>query len=252
LNPVEGVVTSEALCARIAGDGVAGMVLHRLLMWLPKSRRADGGIWKSDKEMASETGFSYTQLRRARTTLAGVVISKVKRAMGSPTMHYWLNEDGFVKALAGVVKRSVIFVRSLLKMDFEKTLETVTTESPNKENQNQKDISSKSKESVMESAESEKPALMTKTQRILVEAGVNQKLAEDWKNLDPNEIQAYMAVAQDKVAEGQVRSVAGYLVGTIRKMMVLPGSVEDAPEDYITPEYARFMTFDRGEVGVMA
>lgn len=106
--------TVECLLVRVAGDFVAGMVLHRLLQWLPHSKRRDGEIWKSDKEWAGELGLSYAQIARVREVLEGVVVSTVRRAQGSPTYHYRVDLERLVERVAEVYGCTGLFARILI------------------------------------------------------------------------------------------------------------------------------------------
>ena len=106
--------TVEALLVRVAGDFVAGMVLHRLLAWLPFSKRKDGVIWKSDRDWQCEMGLSYAQMARCREVLDGLVKSVVKRAQGSPTYHYQIDADVLLRKIAEVYGVTLLFVKVLI------------------------------------------------------------------------------------------------------------------------------------------
>lgn len=122
--------TVQALLVRAVNDFTAGMVLHRLLEWMPFSKRHDGGIWKSDRDWNAELGLTYTQMARVRRLLRDVVQSKVKRAQGSPTYHYWLDGEALLRKIAVVYDCTVLFARVLIYQ------KTVKTENGNSENIN--------------------------------------------------------------------------------------------------------------------
>lgn len=140
----EDLTTSEALCVRTVGDFTAGMVLHKLLYWMPKGSRSDGGIWKADREFASEMGLSYGQMKRARAKLKPLLVMQVKKARGAPTWHYWVEPEGLLRAISRALLRSFVFVRVWFsrcmanlqngfsqpaRMDFRRMQESITTES---------------------------------------------------------------------------------------------------------------------------
>jgi hypothetical protein len=108
------IKTVQALLVRAVGDFTAGMVLYRLLEWLPFSKREDGGIWKSDRDWSCELGLTYTQMSRVRRKLAGVVTCEVKRAQGSPTYHYWLDADALMRKIAEVYECTILFAKVMI------------------------------------------------------------------------------------------------------------------------------------------
>lgn len=110
----DDIRTVQALLVRAVDDFTAGMVLYRMLEWLPFSKREDGGIWKSDRDWACELGLTYTQMKRVRRKLKGVVTCEVKRAQGSPTYHYWLDADALLVRIAAVYECTLLFAKVLI------------------------------------------------------------------------------------------------------------------------------------------
>lgn len=102
-NPRDDLASTEALCCRIVGDFTAGMVLHRLLYWMPRGSRADGAIWKSDREWYAELNLSYAQMQRVRARLAPLVKSWIEKARGAPTYHYQLLPARLLEGVATVL-----------------------------------------------------------------------------------------------------------------------------------------------------
>lgn len=230
MKPVDGVATSEALCARLVGDATGGVVLHRLLQWMPKSRRKDGAIWKSDAEMTAETGFSAKQLRRVRALdgFIALIESWCGKAKGAPTMHYKV-APGFFAALGRVFGMSSAMVRGMVgiqgQMESAQTAQSITTESPTLLEEENIPIS-ESESFVMENAK-------TKTEALLIENGVNETLAATWRDVDLGVVQAYLNLAQDGKASGKIKKVAGYLVGCLRSYVSTQvGPVEEDTDKY--------------------
>jgi len=138
--PQADLSSTEALCCRIVGDFTAGIVLHRLLYWLPRGSRSDAAIWKSDREWYAELNLSYAQMQRVRARLSPIVKSWVERAQGAPTYHYQLRIEKLVKGIAVVLDRHPMQIRvSLLdrvengfsaesKDDFRESLKSLTNQ----------------------------------------------------------------------------------------------------------------------------
>lgn len=75
----------------------AAMLLNQLLYWIPRGHD-DGSIYKSDKEWQEELCLSRYAVRQARECLVamGFLTTKVHRARGAPTVHYFLDYDALV------------------------------------------------------------------------------------------------------------------------------------------------------------
>lgn len=136
-HPQDDLASTEALCCRIVGDFTAGIVLHRLLYWLPKSIRHDSTIWKSDREWYAELNLSYAQMQRVRARLAPIVKSWVERAQGAPTYHYQLRVDGLLRGIATVLNCSSVDVKLAL---LERVENRFSAESKNDSRQSRKSI----------------------------------------------------------------------------------------------------------------
>lgn len=136
--PQDDLASTEALCCRIVGDFTAGIVLHRLLYWLPRGCRPDDAIWKSDREWYAELNLTYAQMQRVRARLSPIVKSWVEKARGAPTHHYQLRVEALLTGIATVLNCSIIEVKLALldkiengfsresKMDFRQTRKSST------------------------------------------------------------------------------------------------------------------------------
>jgi hypothetical protein len=79
-----------------------------LIYWLPKSKRADGSIYKSATELARQTGYCSRTMERVRTVLETMGFTVyVKKANGAPTNHYRLDVEKFLHYVAAKLKTSV-------------------------------------------------------------------------------------------------------------------------------------------------
>ena len=100
LTEDRAILTVPRLFVRMF-DLKTGYFLSQLLYWSDKGTRKDGFFWKTTAEWIEETGLSDYAIRSARQTLekAGVIETKVMRAMGSPTVHYRFNQEAFTQAV---------------------------------------------------------------------------------------------------------------------------------------------------------
>lgn len=94
----------DALLKKMAGTRSNRDIVKKLFYWIPRSKRADGVIYKSSVELAYETGVSKGTVDRAAHIIEGMGFDRqIKRANGSPTAHYALNMHRFLEAIAHVL-----------------------------------------------------------------------------------------------------------------------------------------------------
>jgi len=84
---------------KFAGDPSTGIMLSQLVYWTGREKRKDGYIYKTYKEWEEELGIPKYYARKAKNNLEdrGLIKTKLKKANGSPTIHYKLNQDKFVE-----------------------------------------------------------------------------------------------------------------------------------------------------------
>jgi hypothetical protein len=110
LNAQNPVIDSyDALTRELFGQKlVVVKVFHRLLRWLPCSKRKDGAVYKSARELAKETASSEVSVARSRGLLERIGFDIfVKKANGAPTNHFKLNLPRFLQTLATIFKTTV-------------------------------------------------------------------------------------------------------------------------------------------------
>lgn len=92
----------DALMRALFGNKASVIKLcKRLLRWLPHSKRADGAVYKSARQLAEETACSPKSVTRARKSLEAIGFEVfLKKAEGAPTNHYKLNSIVFREVLA--------------------------------------------------------------------------------------------------------------------------------------------------------
>jgi hypothetical protein len=85
--------------ARIAGGALPGLMLSALYGWDGKGRRADGFIYKSQREWEDETSMTRGETRRAREALLEKGLIEAK-TMGLPrTWNYRIRRDAVLGAI---------------------------------------------------------------------------------------------------------------------------------------------------------
>jgi hypothetical protein len=201
----EDLRTSEALCVRAVGDFTAGMVLHRLLLWMPKATREDGAIWKSDREWMAELGLSYWQMKKVREKLSPVMQQWKAKARGAPTWHYQIRAEALLAALARAAMRSVTFIKAwfarcvgaILQNGFSLSVENGFSRIP-------------SKSITTESTTDSKISVSD----FLIAHGVNQAEAEKLGWLPMDVVREQWRVAKVRARPGKA---GGYLLAMLRE-----------------------------------
>lgn len=100
-----GITNSDKLLKKLLGNNSTISVFKYILSWLPYSKREDGLVYKSAPELADKCIISERTAYRCISILKDkpYIIHKVKRANGSPTGHFDLNLDAFLKAIGEVL-----------------------------------------------------------------------------------------------------------------------------------------------------
>ena len=118
-----GVLSIPRIFIKLTGDITVAMFLSQCVWWSDKSSRKDGGFWKSAKEWKEELELSYAQVKRATGKLEemGILSTKVKRAKGAPTTHYYLNMEILVNLIFDFLENRESRKSENSKMDFEES-----------------------------------------------------------------------------------------------------------------------------------
>ena len=87
------MITVPRIYIELVGEYPAAALLNQIVFWSDKSKRKDGFFYKTYKEWEEELALSEYQVRRCVKQLEekGVVETKLKKANGSPTLHYKLD-----------------------------------------------------------------------------------------------------------------------------------------------------------------
>ncbi len=99
------VLTVPRELSRFLGDDLpAALLLSQLIYWQGKQGRADGAIYKTYAEWYEEIGLTEYQVRRATKKMSEFLRTKIHRANGSPTVHYYLNVGQFSESILKFLK----------------------------------------------------------------------------------------------------------------------------------------------------
>ncbi len=90
----------------LCGDIPTALLLSQLIYWTDKTKRSDCFIFKTYKEWHSELGLSESQVRRGANKLKkmGILTTKIRKAMGAPTVHYKIQKEKFEDLILKKVK----------------------------------------------------------------------------------------------------------------------------------------------------
>jgi hypothetical protein len=89
----------------VGGDYPAAVLLSQIVFWTGRGADPDGFIWKTYQELEDEIGLTKYRAMRARKVLEGIQVleTKVKKAFGSPTVHYRVFQDKLLKLMVSSV-----------------------------------------------------------------------------------------------------------------------------------------------------
>lgn len=97
----KNVITIPRLFVKVTGDLAQAVILSQCLYWSDKTGRKDGFFYKTAEEFADELGITARQVRYAADKLeeAGLIITEIHRANGSPTTHYRVNIEQLTNSI---------------------------------------------------------------------------------------------------------------------------------------------------------
>lgn len=89
------IITIPKIYIEILDEYNSAAILNQIVFWSDKSARNDGYFYKTYAEWEKEVNLTEYQVRRSIKKLKelGFVETKVKKANGSPTLHYGLNKN---------------------------------------------------------------------------------------------------------------------------------------------------------------
>lgn len=120
-------LTIPVIYIELTGDMHTAALLNQIIFWSDKSKRNDGFFYKTYTEWESEVHLSEYQVRRSAKVLEklGFIEMKLKRANGSPTLHYKLNFSKLSDSILEFIKNRN---GRNLSNETEETQETLTVD----------------------------------------------------------------------------------------------------------------------------
>ena len=99
-------ITIPRVYLELVGDFNTAAFLNQLVFWSDKTKRRDGFFYKTYAEWEDELLLSEYQVRRSSKNLKdlGLIETEVKRANGSPTVHYKVNMDKLSESILKKLK----------------------------------------------------------------------------------------------------------------------------------------------------
>lgn len=99
-------ITIPKIYLELTNDYPTAALLNQMIFWSDKTKRRDGFFYKTYKEWEEETFLSEYQVRRASNSLKelGFLETKLKKANGSPTLHYKLDMDVLSESIVKKLK----------------------------------------------------------------------------------------------------------------------------------------------------
>ena len=99
-------ITVPRVYLEMLGDFNTAAFLNQLIFWSDKTKRTDGYFYKTYTEWNEELLLSEYQVRRSAKILKekGFIDTKLKKANGSPTLHYKVSMDKLSESILNKLK----------------------------------------------------------------------------------------------------------------------------------------------------
>jgi len=109
----QGIIVLPRLLVDITLDVNSALLLSQLIYWSDRTSDEDGWIYKSHKDWQVEIGLNRYFVDKARKRLIelGLIEVKLKRAHGSPTVHFRVKGDVLNGMLNSLLERSKVDFR---------------------------------------------------------------------------------------------------------------------------------------------
>ena len=197
------VLTVPRELSRFLGDDLpAALLLSQLIYWQGKQGRADGAIYKTYAEWYEEIGLTEYQVRRATKKMSEFLRTKIHRANGSPTVHYYLNVGQFSESILKFLKeRNRSFSRNETEVSQDSLTETTAKTTP--------ETTERQEEEEGENTLSQAAAVITFYQENFgqVNRGTEEKLRDLVRDFSP----AWVTEAISAAAEHRVNAPLPYI-----------------------------------------
>lgn len=102
----QSMLVLPRLLIDITLDIKSALLLSQLIYWSDRTTDGNGWIYKSHKDWQTELGLNRYFLDKARDRLIqlGLIEVKIKKANGSPTMHFRVKADALGKTLNSLLQ----------------------------------------------------------------------------------------------------------------------------------------------------
>lgn len=126
----ENYLTINKLYVEYMGSLDGGIFLQQLIFWSDKSSREDGFFYKTYKEWQEEVCLSEYNVRKHTKKLAekGFLKTALKKANGSPTLHYKFDMNRFLKELEWFLKNLRIESEKIKNGNLKNCVSSITEE----------------------------------------------------------------------------------------------------------------------------
>jgi hypothetical protein len=107
LTGQSNILTIPRAFVRYTGSVDCALFLSQVLHWSDKGQ--NGWFYKKYEEWEAEIGLSEYQIRKAANALKtmGILETKLKKANGAPTVHYFLKEPAFSDSIVEFLKNEI-------------------------------------------------------------------------------------------------------------------------------------------------
>lgn len=122
----------------LTGDIKAAVLFNQCVFWSDKSKRCDGYFYKTDDEFMVETGLSKAEIKRVKRILKslGFIKTKLERANGAPTTHYFVDIPFIQQAINQYSKIHQLDKSETIHSDLVKSDQSITENTTESTSQN--------------------------------------------------------------------------------------------------------------------
>jgi hypothetical protein len=126
----DNTFTIPRVYVKYTGDLTTAVLLNQIVFYSDKSKRKDGFFYKTYKEWEEEVCLTERQVRHSIKKLKdkGIIETQLKKANGSPTVHYKLLFDKFAESILTFCQNPTLQNVRIQSDDMSESLTEITTE----------------------------------------------------------------------------------------------------------------------------
>lgn len=239
------------------GHRAAASIFRVLMGWMPYSKRSDGAIYKSAKDLAKSANCSTKTVTRARSLLERVGFEVfLKKANGAPTNHFKLNPTKLIDALAKLFDVTVMHIREWLfgqdvpNGNGQDVSNQIAQDVPNVVDKMSQSITKESKqkeiheESKTITTESSFAAASPEIQKIKDEVQTSITMVQSWvEQYSIQRVWEVLQVGRGKYQSGKIQNLGGWVHAALKGGYTWeqPKSEQLDGMRFITGEFADFI-----------